>query len=183
MSLIRGASSLPDLKRFGRGVKVTLLTFTAILVAASAAADDYNNLFIGIGYDDLKDYNDPAPIASIDYDFKQVRSSDRFRWRVSGMATTDSDYWAGAGISYTRPFGKGPWFVEASFLPGVFYRNNGDNGSNGLHFPMFRTQVGIGRFMKNGSSIAVILSHHSDGGLEEPAGSTDSVLLRYGFSF
>ncbi|MGI9379881.1 MAG: acyloxyacyl hydrolase [Methyloligellaceae bacterium] len=99
------------------------------------------------------------------------------------MATTDSDFRAGVGISCTRPFGTGSWFVEGSFLPGVFYRDQETGGSDGLHFPMFRTQIGIGRFMENGNSISVIPSHHSDSGLEEAAGSTDNLLVRYGFSF
>lgn len=157
----------------------------AVIVAASATcAGDADRLFFGIGYDDLKGYRESAPVVSIDYDFRQFSRSDRFRWRVAAMAMTDSDFWVGAGFSYTRPMDSGRWYFEASLLPGLYYYGETDYpGRNHVNFPMFRTQGGFGRYMKNGSSLAVVLSHISAANVNQKSGSTESLMLRYGTSF
>lgn len=155
----------------------------AVLFAAPASSEDARRLMFSLGYDDLKQYREASPVVGVDYDFRPIGTSGRWAWRAGAAAMTDGDAWAGLGVSYTRPILKGDWFFEASFGPGVYFRKDEVPGVSNVHFPMFRTDGGIGRVLENGARVSVILSHLSDAGLREPAGSTETLFVRYGWEF
>lgn len=108
---------------------------------------------------------------------------DRYHLAFAGMATADIDVWVGMGVSWKRPIKGTRWFIELSFMPGVFYREDEKPEVSKVHFPMFRTQGAIGFDFGNGNSASLSVSHHSAAAVDAYAGNTETVWLRYGFDF
>ena len=160
-----------------------VLAALVALLGSTAHAEEPRRILLSFGWDDLKGYRERSPVLGIDYDFRSIGTSGRWKWRAGAQVFTDGDLWAGVGVSYSRPVFKGDWFFTASFGPGLYYRDNERPGVKHLHYPMFRTDGGLGRVLESGATVSVILSHLSDGGLDEPAGSTETLLVRYGRSF
>lgn len=151
--------------------------------ATPGIADENNRLFLGLGYDDFREIREPSAIVSVDYDFAQIWKFKRWKWRLSGVAISDGDYWVGAGISFSHRFGGGPWYAEANFAPGYYYRGKAAAGKDHGFLPIFQSQAAIGYHLKSGGDIAIVFSHHSDGQLDEGSPVTESILIRYGKAF
>jgi len=163
-----------------RGIWVGLI---ASVLSSAVVAEERPRWHFGIGYDDLKGYRESSPLLTVDYDLGTAFSRDSLTWHLGGEAMSDGDFWIGAGLTYEYQLGNGPWFLEAEFLPGLYYREDERPGIDNLHYPMFRTKGAIGYRLKNGNEIALTLSHLSDGGFDTDAGSTESLSIRYGVSF
>lgn len=163
-------------------MKLPLAALALVLVQGSALAEEARVHF-SVGYDDLFQRRSPSLGFGAEYASQGFGPGGKFSWNVAGMATVDLDLWAGAGIAWTHGFDTSPWFVEVSFLPGVFYRDSEPAGRSKWHFPMFRTQGAVGYEFGDGSTVSLALSHHSAAKLEEAAGSTETIWLRYGRSF
>ncbi len=155
----------------------------ATTLATTAWAEEPRRLIFGIGYDDLRDYREPSAQVSAEIEWGRVSRLPALRWRASAMAMLDGDLWLGAGVSYRASFADGPWFFEASFGPGLYYRKDEDPGVGNVHFPMFRSQGGFGYALENGGTVALLLTHLSDGGLDVDAGSSESIVFTYSRPF
>ena len=155
----------------------------ALMATTAVEADDHRGLTLSFGYDDLKKYRQASPLFALDYDFGALDEAERWSWRLGAMVMTDGDVWAGVGLRYRRPIFKNGWFFDASFGPGMYYRHDEVVGVSHFHLPMFRTEGGIGRVLESGATLSVALSHLSDAGLREPAGSTETLFVRYGWRY
>ena len=158
--------------------------FCAAMVSATQGmAQEPSRLVYGLGYDDVRDYREPSAQVSVELEWGTVPKLTALRWRAGAMAMLDGDLWLGAAVSYRAPLFEGPWLFEASFGPGFYYRKDEAPGIGNLHFPMFRSQGGFGYAFDSGATIAVLLSHLSDGGLDLDAGSSEAIVVTYSRAF
>lgn len=160
------------------------ITLSCLLAGWTSTANaDGTRLFLALGYDDIRSFDEPSAVASLDFDFGGFGPRDRINWRVSAIAMQDGDYWLGGGINFTQPIGAGPWYYELGFAPGYYFEESFLLGGSEHHFPVFKSHVSIGFRTKNGGDVAMVLSHHSDAFLLEHGPVTESVFLRYGWDF
>lgn len=154
---------------------------------AVVAAGDQPYLFLGAGYDDVNDKSSPAAGFLLEGAWRELFSASpaalgdtlfRLRPRAAVEFTSDGDIFAGAGLSLeVFPF-SWPVFVEASFLPGTYYRNDDD------YFPIqFRSQIGLGHEFDSGYTVAVTANHKSNNEWGPEKSSVETVMLRVGIPF
>lgn len=160
-----------------KGAAAVLAAF--LLVGASARADDRPQLYFGLGGDDINNKHSQASGALVEVGSKTFGWRDRFRWRAALMVSGDRDVWIGAGLSFNA-FERGPWFLELSFLPGVFWRDNVAPNEETVHAPQFRSQVALGYRFNNGTTLSLTASHSSNGKFDNSGSSTEAIMLRYG---
>lgn len=98
---------------------------------------------------------------------------------AAGAAEVDGngDFWIGAGLSTLRPVGDSRWFVEASLMPGFYEENIRPNDLGGNL--QFRSLLGVGVELGNGSKLSVAATHKSNAGINERNPGANAVLVRY----
>lgn len=103
----------------------------------------------------------------------------RFDLGFGGALEVDSegDYWVGAGVAALGSIGNGPWFVEASLMPGFYDEAIQENDLGGNL--QFRSLLGLGYAFANGARISLAASHKSNGGFEDENPGANAISVRY----
>ena len=103
-----------------------------------------------------------------------------FQPTVAAAVTDTGDIWAGAGFKWTSEnIFDGPIFLEASFIPGLHFRDDGPDIGGEIHF---RSAVGAGYAFDNGSTLAVSWDHRSNGDTRSRNPGLETLSIRYAIS-
>ena len=91
--------------------------------------------------------------------------------------TTDRSVWFGVGWKWTSDrVIDGPLFVETSFMPGIYWQNDGPDLGGKLHF---RSALGVGYEFDNGSTLSVLYDHRSNGDTQSTNPGLETLSIRY----
>jgi hypothetical protein len=105
------------------------------------------------------------------------RSYGPFQPTFGISGTTDGDMWMGAGAKWTsKNIGTGPFFVEASLMPGIYSQGDGPDLGGALQF---RSAVGAGYEFDNGATLALMFAHRSNADTQEVNPGLETLSLRY----
>ncbi len=108
------------------------------------------------------------------------RSYGPFQPTFGISGTTDGDMWMGAGAKWTsRNISAGPFFVEASLMPGIYAQGDGPDLGGALQF---RSALGAGYEFDNGATLALLFSHRSNAELQDTNPGLETLSLRYAFA-
>jgi hypothetical protein len=159
------------------GKKINRLAAAALLMAASAASAQAQDLSFGITTD-----IDTGAIGGM----LEVHGAPVFgqpggvsgRWGVAARGDSDGSAWVGAGFVLNLDVADAG-FVEASFMPGYYAEGDRPLGGN-LHF---RSLIGFGWRVAPGSAVVLSLDHISNGGIEPFNPGAETVALRYRMEF
>jgi hypothetical protein len=96
---------------------------------------------------------------------------------IGASATSDGSLWVGAGAKWTtQRVIDGPFFVEASFMPGLYAQGDGPD----LGLPLeFRSALGVGYAFDNGATLSVLADHRSNGDLKDLNPGLETLGLRF----
>ena len=95
-------------------------------------------------------------------------------WATALRFDADSDLWVGAGLHNQLNI-SGPFFIEASFMPGYYNPEDTDLGGN-IHF---RSLIGLGFQFAGDSALSISIDHLSNGGLTTNNPGSELVTMRY----
>ena len=101
---------------------------------------------------------------------------------TSGVSVTDEgSLWIGSGAKWTSThLVSGPWFAEASFMPGLHFAGDGPDLGGVLHF---RSALGIGYEFDNGNTVTLAVDHRSNGDLLDLNPGLETISLRYAMTW
>lgn len=100
-----------------------------------------------------------------------------FQLTFGGSATLDGDLWVGGGAKWTsRDIISGPFFIEASLMPGLYARGDGPDIGGALQF---RSALGAGYEFGNGATLTVLYDHRSNADTQELNPGLETLGLRY----
>lgn len=150
---------------------------------ASGAVSEGARLYLGVGYDDIRDRWSGAPGAWISWGSAPFGARQNWRYRLGGMISADQDYWIGGGISYEHRFGGAPWYLEAGFAPGIYSRGDAAAGADAVTAPSFLTHVAVGRVLASGADVSLSFSHRSSGRIDSDGAISEELNLRYAVPF
>jgi lipid A 3-O-deacylase len=112
--------------------------------------------------------------------YESGRSYGPFQPTFGISGTTDRDMWMGAGAKWTsKNLSVGPFFVEASLMPGVYAQGEGPDLGGALQF---RSAVGAGYEFDNGATLSVLFSHRSNADTQNVNPGLETLSLRYAFA-
>ena len=152
------------------------LVFVATLVATRAASA--GDFVLGIGPTDFDDSN--VSIVELEYHTDPILRFGGADISVAGtlIGHDNGDFFVGFGVSALRSLSNN-WFLEASFMPGFFESSEiaTDLGSE----LQFRSLIGIGRTLPNGTRVSLGLSHKSNAGLGSINPGVNALSLRIRF--
>lgn len=115
----------------------------------------------------------------IGYDFGKKYGP--FQPTIAASITEEGGAWFGAGAKWTtEDLINGPFFIEASLLPGAYFDNN-DVDIGGIL--QFRSALGIGYTFDNGSTLLVSYDHRSNGDITAFNPGLETIAIRYAFAF
>ena len=91
--------------------------------------------------------------------------------------TADGDGWIGAGAKWTtRRISEGPFFFEASLMPGLYAHGDGPDIGGALQF---RSAIGGGITFGNGSTLTVLYDHRSNADTQDVNPGLETLSVRY----
>jgi hypothetical protein len=100
-----------------------------------------------------------------------------FQPTFGASMTSDNDVWVGAGAKWTtRAINSGPFFVEASLMPGYYAAGDGPDIGGSLQF---RSALGAGFIFENGSTLSLLYDHRSNADTQELNPGLETLSLRY----
>jgi len=131
-------------------------------VGATEFQDDFTGSEVMLGYDLPRTYGPFQP--------------------TFGLSMTDKgDWWIGVGGKWTvDDAATGPFFFEATFLPGYYQFGDGPDLGGVLHY---RASVGVGYEFDNGASLLVAYDHRSNGNIIFPNPGLETLSIRYAIPF
>lgn len=98
------------------------------------------------------------------------------RWGIAGRVDEDRDAFFGAGVTGEYRFAE-RWYVEMSFMPGLYHRGETDLGGT-VHF---RTMIGLGVDVSDKIGLGLTIDHMSNGGIQSKNPGSDALMLRIKF--
>ncbi|MBQ1202768.1 MAG: acyloxyacyl hydrolase [Loktanella sp.] len=105
------------------------------------------------------------------------RSYGVFQPVIGASATSEGDLWLGAGAKWTtQGVIDGPFFVELSFLPGLYLQGDGPDLGGPLEF---RGALGVGYAFDNGATVTLLADHRSNADLGRINPGLETVGLRF----
>jgi lipid A 3-O-deacylase len=105
------------------------------------------------------------------------RSYGAFQPVAGASATTDGALWLGVGAKWTtQNVIDSPFFVELSFMPGLYVQGDGPDLGSPLEF---RGALGVGYRFDNGASLTVLTDHRSNGDLARINPGLETVGVRF----
>ncbi|MBB5723852.1 hypothetical protein FHS72_003497 [Loktanella ponticola] len=111
------------------------------------------------------------------YDFDHAYGP--FQPTVAASMTNRNDVWIGAGFKWTsEDLIEGPIFLEASFIPGLHFRDDGPNIGGEVQF---RSAVGAGYAFEQGATLTVSWDHRSNGDTRAINPGLETLSIRYAF--
>ena len=103
-----------------------------------------------------------------------------FQMTYGASVTDEGAAWIGAGAKWTtRNLIDGPFFVETSFMPGLYDQGDGPDLGGALHF---RAALGAGYIFANGATLTVSYDHRSNGDIEDLNPGLETLSIRYAFT-
>ena len=104
-----------------------------------------------------------------------------FQPMIGVSATSIGDLWIGFGAKWTtEDLIDGPFFIEASLLPGLYIADDGpDIGGT----TQFRSAFGVGYTFKNGDTVSVHFDHRSNADTQNTNPGLETLGLRYAVAF
>lgn len=112
-----------------------------------------------------------------------------FGWRygpfqpVLGASVTDTgDTWIGAGAKWTtaNSYAFGPYFVEASLMPGYYASGDGPDIGGAMQF---RSALGFGYIFDDSATLTVLYDHRSNADTRILNPGLETLGIRYAISF
>ena len=105
------------------------------------------------------------------------RSYGVFQPVIGASATSDGDLWLGTGAKWTtQSVIEGPFFVELSFMPGLYIQADGPDLGGPLEF---RGALGVGYAFDNGATLMVLADHRSNADLGDINPGLETVGFRF----
>lgn len=154
----------------------TLATAAFLLLAPAAQASE---LIFGLGATDFN--SDLAPndsMVSVEYHADPFRTWERAHagWGAAIVAHTRGDLWVGAGV-YGRQMIDDNWFVEGSFMPGLYAENSQatDLGST----IEFRTVLAVGYKVSDKAAVSLAVDHRSNASISDFNPGVNGLSLRF----
>lgn len=157
---------------------------TLFSLAVSTQAALAGDMIIGIGQDDVLDQTDTEAAALvIEYHADPFWTGEKASYglAIAGQVDGDGDVFLGVGVAALWELGSGPWFVEASFMPGYYAKGSGGSPLGGNL--QFRTLLGLGYQLSQSRSISISIDHKSNADIENqnPGGETLAIRYKVGF--
>ena len=107
-----------------------------------------------------------------------ARSYGPFQPMVLATVTDQDRVWVGAGARWEKAL-TGPFFVEASFMPGYDTGGNGPDIGGNLQF---RSSLGLGYAFDNGATLALAYDHRSNAERRDLNPGLETISLRVSFA-
>ncbi len=115
----------------------------------------------------------------VGYDFG--KSYGPFQPTIGASLTDTGDAWIGAGAKWTtQNLIDGPFFVEASLMPGIYRRGDGPDIGGTLQF---RSSLGAGFAFDNGVTVLASYDHRSNADTQDLNPGLETIALRVAFPF
>jgi hypothetical protein len=153
-----------------------------IALVAAAGPAPAQELVIGLGRDDIRDLQSPAPGG-----FVELRAAPFARapcgtlgFGVAIEADTDRDLWAGGGLVAALPLSTGFRLVPSVMVG--FYRE-GEGNDLGQDFPVFRLNVELDVALAPGWRAGLALGHKSNAYTGRSNPGVESLYLTINRSF
>ncbi|MFQ1700836.1 acyloxyacyl hydrolase [Loktanella agnita] len=103
-----------------------------------------------------------------------------FHVTYGASVTDDGAAWIGAGAKWTtRNLSDKPFFIESSFMPGLYTQGDGPDLGGALHF---RAAIGAGYVFGNGATLTVSYDHRSNGDTQDINPGLETLAIRYAIS-
>ncbi len=161
-----------------RGVVCVL---SALLAAAGPAAAQ--EVVLGLGYADHNGAGGEDG-AAFQIEYHAAPFGALLGAQLMGAAALDltaaGDAFAGIGL-LARWSGSGPWFVDASVMPGLYAE--GEDGNDLGGDVQFRSALALGRRIGPGQAVSLALGHKSNAGLEDRNPGMTDLTLRWHRAF
>lgn len=139
---------------------------------------------IGLGGNDVLDKTrDEALAGLIEFHSNPFWSASwgEFSWLGTLQVDSSDSVFLGAGVNVFSRLGESNLFLEGSIGAGPMWQ------SNVLREPandfLFRTSIGFGFILKNGHRLSISLDHLLDSDFQNHNPGTESIMVRYAFSF
>ena len=135
-------------------------------------------VYVGIGADNLQERRDSSTslYGAIEGASEVLHEPLGLRFRI-GADVSDVGAWAGLGISTEYVFEENPFYIETSFLAGIYE----DFDDLDLGHPLeFRSQIAVGYHFENNYDIAIGLSHKSNAGIGDTNSGAEALYIRLG---
>lgn len=162
-------------------MKKYLCTAAIFLSVTGVSADEF---VIGLGEDDFGgNTGDNSLSIVLEYHLDPFFAGRRstYSWAGAVELDEDDDIYVGVGVHARWRLADGPWFLEASFMPG--YYDQGQSGNDLGGNLQFRSLLGVGYELKSGNKISVAIDHKSNGSIEDQNPGEEMLVLRYSFNF
>jgi len=113
--------------------------------------------------------------------FDADRRFGPFQPTYGASVTSEGDFWIGAGAKWTSErVLSGPFFFEASLMPGLFARDGGPNIGGALQF---RSALGAGFNFNNGGTVTILFDHRSNADTRSLNPGLETFGIRYAIPF
>ena len=99
-----------------------------------------------------------------------------FHYAVGGSISDKREAWVGVGLLYEQSIGQGPFFVQASVLPGFY--NAGFGKDLGGYFEI-RSGIDVGIGFAGGSRLSLGIDHRSNASTNRKNPGLNAVQVRY----
>ena len=157
---------------------------TALFLMLSTSAAYSGEVVLGLGLDDVLEHtNTSAPAIVAEYHaspFIEGRQA-AYSYAIAAQIDNDRDIFIGAGLSAQWQLSDSPWFIEGSFMPGVYTKGTDGTPLNGK--VQFRTLIGLGYKLNDTSRVSLALDHKSNARLKSPNPGSETLAIRYHHSF
>ncbi|MFT4706343.1 MAG: hypothetical protein ACJAXK_002730 [Yoonia sp.] len=115
----------------------------------------------------------------VGYDFGTTYGP--FQPTIGASVTDLGDVWVGAGAKWTtQSLIDGPFFIEASLMPGYYTQGDGPHIGGSLQF---RSSLGAGFAFDNGMTLLASYDHRSNADTQDINPGLETIALRVAFPF
>lgn len=156
----------------------------AVALVLSATAAHAADWVVGLGTTEFsRDGASDAAIATLELHATPRARAGPFNIALAAGIEVDAegDYWIGAGVSARAPIRNSRWVFELSLMPGFYDDAIAENDLGGNL--QFRSLVGLGFRLDNGSVVSIAASHKSNAGLSGENPGANAIMLRFGRPF
>ena len=115
----------------------------------------------------------------VGYDFGT--SYGPFQPTIGASITDTGDAWVGIGAKWTtQSIVEGPFFIEASLMPGLYSHGDGPDIGGSLQF---RSSLGAGFEFDNGVTVLASYDHRSNADTQDLNPGLETIAVRFAFPF
>lgn len=157
---------------------------SALFFMLSTSAAFSGEVVLGLGVDDVLAHTETsAPAFVAEYHSSPFFEGPQaaYSFAVAAQLDSDQDIFLGAGLSAQWHVKNSPWFIEGSFMPGLYTKGTDGTPLNGKL--QFRTLIGLGYELNDSSSVSLALDHKSNARLKSPNPGSETLVVRYRHSF